>query len=48
MSISGKSMFKSSIVVVGENVRFDDGVLFDCVQNNTCYYNHSFHIRCMR
>lgn len=46
MSISGKAMFKSSIVVVGENVRFDDSALFECCE--TSEFNHSFHVRCMR
>jgi len=48
MSISGKSMFKSSIVVVGENVRFDESALFECKAAGKSEYNHSFHVRCMR
>ena len=45
MSISGKSMFKSSVVVVGDNVRYDDSALFECKNSE---FNHSFHIRCIR
>ena len=46
MSVSGQAVFKSSMVVVGENVRFDDSAIFECTANSQ--HNHSFHIRCMR